>query len=125
MKKKELLKVYFAITIAVLVATSTLIGFYLQLSPIVSFLISVNTFALLFFGFDKLQAVRRGFRVPEMVLWGIALIGGSVGALLGMNLFRHKTRKTSFQFVLVMIILLQIGIGYFAFEYLGKTLTNL
>ena len=125
MKRKELFKVYFVITVIVLIAGSVLIGTYLNFAPLLSFVIAVNAFAFLIFGFDKLQAVRRGFRVPEMVLWGISLIGGSIGALLGMNIFRHKTRKTSFQFVLVIIILLQIGIGYFVFEQLGKALTNL
>lgn len=51
----------------------------------------------------------RGWRIPEMVLWLCSLIGGSIGAWIAMILFHHKTKKLSFQLVMVLILLVQIG----------------
>lgn len=80
----------------------------------------INGATFLFFGFDKWMARSQTWRVSEKLLWVLALIGGSVGALIGMSFFRHKTSKASFQFVLALIILLQcLGI------WLLFTYTNL
>jgi len=70
---------------------------YLPLSLLLSWIVSVNIAALLFYGFDKLQAQRHQRRVPENVLHGLVLAGGWVGGLGGMLLFNHKIRKGSFQ----------------------------
>jgi uncharacterized membrane protein YsdA (DUF1294 family) len=58
------------------------------------------TFA--FYGWDKSQSGRGGWRVPEMILHGLSLIGGVGGGWLGMFLFRHKTRHTEFLLVLIV-----------------------
>ena len=63
---------------------------------------------MLFYGYDKHQAGNNGFRIPEIVLHLLALIGGSPGALLGQILFRHKTRKVKFSFVFIMIVIIQV-----------------
>jgi len=60
-------------------------------------LISLTT--LIAWGYDKYQATRQGWRVPEKTLLGLTIFGGFPGALLGMQLFRHKTRKTYFLLV--------------------------
>ena len=57
----------------------------------------VNTSSLVLFGYDKHQASSRGWRVPERRLCNFAQAGGWVGGLVAMQLFRHKTRKESFQ----------------------------
>ena len=54
------------------------------------YLVIVNVLAILFFGWDKLCAKKDRWRVPELRLMLLALIGGSVGALLAMKMFRHK-----------------------------------
>ncbi len=77
---------------------------------IIIYLATVNVVAFLLFGFDKWMARGGGWRISEKILWLVALVGGSVGALAGMNFFRHKTRKASFQFVLACIVLLHVGI---------------
>ena len=64
-------------------------------------LASWSVTAFLFYGFDKGQAKRDGWRVPEVVLHGLSLVGGFVGAFLGMRIFHHKTKKS--QFLAVMI----------------------
>ena len=51
-------------------------------------------------------------RTRELTLWILALVGGSLGTLLGMNYFRHKTKKQSFQAVLAMILAIQVWIVY-------------
>jgi len=67
--------------------------------------INVATFAL--YGLDKLLAVFETRRVPERTLHLTAFLFGSPGALLAMIAFRHKTRKTSFQLVLAVLVLVQ------------------
>jgi uncharacterized membrane protein YsdA (DUF1294 family) len=69
-------------------------------------LVSVTTFAAC--GWDKARAVTRGRRVPERVLLGLALLGGSPGLLVGMAVFRHKTRSPGFLISLAAISLLQL-----------------
>jgi uncharacterized membrane protein YsdA (DUF1294 family) len=67
----------------------------------------VNLTAFAYYGYDKWQARRGGRRVPEVVLHGVALAGGSLGAWLAMRVFRHKTIKGGFRFVFWTIVVLQ------------------
>jgi uncharacterized membrane protein YsdA (DUF1294 family) len=66
-------------------------------SLIICWVIAISLTAFIAFGFDKLSAISRWLRVPETVLIGLAFVGGTIGALLAMGLFRHKTAKRSFQ----------------------------
>lgn len=59
-------------------------------------------------GIDKLKARRRGFRIPEATLFIIAIIGGSIGSILGMYIFRHKTRHRTFTIGMPAILIVQI-----------------
>ncbi|MBT4153169.1 MAG: DUF1294 domain-containing protein [Candidatus Magasanikbacteria bacterium] len=74
------------------------------------YLLIINVITFFAFGFDKLRARKRGDRVSEKSLWLFTLIGGSIGALLGMKYFRHKTKKLSFQAVVAVILALQIAL---------------
>ena len=56
--------------------------------------ISLITFFL--YAADKSKAKRRAWRIPEKVLLGFSFLGGAVGGLCGMNLFRHKTKHWYF-----------------------------
>lgn len=67
------------------------------------YLILVNIVALAVFGIDKRKAVRHKYRIPEATLLGLALIGGAAGALAGMHLFHHKTRKPLFRAIPVLL----------------------
>lgn len=69
--------------------------------------LSLAAFALAVF--DKLRARRGGVRIPERVLLGAALVGGSPGLLLAMLVARHKTRKASFLLAFAMVVALQIA----------------
>ena len=57
---------------------------------------------------DKIKAKRNLWRIPESTLIAVAAIGGSIGAIAGMNLFRHKTKHAKFYIGLPVILALQI-----------------
>lgn len=57
---------------------------------------------------DKRKAIRHRWRIPERVLIGIALLGGSIGCLAGMYLARHKTRHLKFSVGIPVILAIQI-----------------
>ncbi|UTR05253.1 DUF1294 domain-containing protein [Alkalihalobacillus sp. LMS6] len=78
----------------------------------------LSVFTMLLMGMDKHNARNRKSRVPEKSLFLLALIGGSVGLLAGMYVFRHKTRKSGFKYGIPAIILIQIGIGLFIYSLL-------
>lgn len=71
------------------------------------YLVLVNGVTFFMFGFDKWLATSYEWRVRERSLFLLMLIGGSIGAMVGMNFFRHKTRKIDFQLIALSIILLQ------------------
>lgn len=73
--------------------------------------INVITFAV--FGIDKLKAVKNRWRVPEKILFFLALLGGSLGAIIGMYSFRHKTKKIAFRIGIPVILIVQIVFIYF------------
>ena len=60
-------------------------------------------------GADKRRARRAAFRVPEKTLFLLALLGGAPGGLLGMGLFRHKTRHWTFVWGFRILTLLQLA----------------
>lgn len=71
-------------------------------------LLGWNLAAFALMGADKAKARRGRWRVPEKTLFLSALLGGSVGAMLGMSLFRHKTRHRSFRLGMPLILCLQV-----------------
>ena len=78
---------------------------------IIIYVCVINVIAFLMYGLDKVKAKRRQWRIPESTLLGVAVIGGSIGAFLGMQIFRHKTKKPKFYIGVPAIFILQaIGI---------------
>ena len=77
------------------------------------YLIGINILTFLIYGADKWKAQRDKWRIPEDTLIWLAVAGGSVGALLGMNLFRHKTKHRKFFLGIPAILLVQLGLLYF------------
>ncbi len=77
------------------------------------YLILINLITFSVFGIDKLKAVKNKWRIPEKILFLFSIIGGSVGGLLGMYTFRHKTQKPAFKFGIPVILILQIVLIYF------------
>ena len=68
----------------------------------------LNIAGFIVMGMDKRRAIKHAFRIPEATLFTIAIIGGSVGSILGMYVFRHKTRHASFVYGMPAILILQI-----------------
>ena len=73
-----------------------------------AYLVLVNAAALALMLVDKQKARRGVWRIPEATLLGIAVFGGSIGAIAGMYLFRHKTRHLKFSLGLPLILAVQI-----------------
>lgn len=82
---------------------------WIKIAPV--WLIAVNLAAAAAFGVDKSRARRGKWRVRERTLFLLAILGGSPGAILGMYLFRHKTRHWYFRFGLPGILLLQAALA--------------
>lgn len=74
---------------------------------VIYYLIAVNIGTLLIYGLDKLKARRGQWRTPESTLLLLALIGGSIGAWCGMQLFRHKTQHKKFKYGIPAILIIQ------------------
>ncbi|WP_342525136.1 DUF1294 domain-containing protein [Chryseomicrobium sp. FSL W7-1435] len=70
--------------------------------------IIMSVVALFTMRYDKQQARKGGQRVPENTLWLLALLGGGPGAYAGMQMFRHKTKHTSFRIGFLMLAVLQL-----------------
>ena len=73
------------------------------------YLAIINAVAIAAYGWDKLCAIRKWWRVPELMLLGLAAIGGSVGALVAMKLFHHKTLHLKFKYGVPLILALQVA----------------
>ena len=76
---------------------------------LVLYYIAINLIGLSAMVIDKIRAMERRFRIPESVLFILALLGGSAGCIAGMIIFRHKQRKPAFRYGLPLILILQIG----------------
>ena len=76
-----------------------------------TYLVLVNAVGFLLMLIDKIKAKAGAWRIPEATLIGIAVAGGSIGTILGMNLFRHKTKHPKFYIGLPVILTLQIVLG--------------
>lgn len=75
---------------------------------IIIYVCVINVIAFLMYGLDKVKAKRRQWRIPESTLLGVAVIGGSIGAFLGMQIFHHKTKKPKFYIGIPVIFILQV-----------------
>ena len=75
------------------------------------YLVAMNVLGLALMGIDKRKAVNHRWRIPESHLFLAALLGGSLGAFLGMHLFRHKTRHWYFRYGLPLILAVQLVAG--------------
>lgn len=74
------------------------------------YLIIINALGFLLMLADKYKAVKNQWRIPEATLMGVAVMGGSLGAILGMNLVRHKTKHTKFTVGLPTLLFFQVAI---------------
>ncbi len=74
------------------------------------YIIVINLIGFALMGIDKRKAQRSAYRIPEATLFTIALMGGSLGSVIGMYTFRHKTKHWYFKFGMPIILLLQVAL---------------
>ena len=77
------------------------------------YLIMINVITFALYGLDKWRAMTRQWRVREKKLIILALIGGSIGAMIGMTVFHHKTRKKKFTIGVPLMLAAQILLLFF------------
>ena len=87
-----------------------LVRFLPSLNVVWAWLIALNAITFLIYGYDKAIAGKGPTRVPEMVLLGLVLFGGTLGAIIGRVFFDHKTKKESFRVKFWLVVLLQVGL---------------
>ena len=89
------------------------------MQPVITYLLwylaAVNLVSFTVYGVDKAKARRGAWRVPEKTLFLLPLLGGSVGALLGMLVFRHKTKHWYFVWGIPLILLAQIALAVWVY----------
>ncbi len=79
------------------------------------YLLAVNLLTFITYGIDKYKARHNHWRVREASLLLLAALGGSIGALLAMKVFRHKTQHKKFRFGVPAILLVQLVIAAFLY----------
>lgn len=72
------------------------------------YILAINVITFVIYGIDKLKAKKGKWRTPEACLLGLAVIGGSIGAYLGIKVWHHKTLHKKFKYGIPAIIILQI-----------------
>ena len=78
---------------------------------ILIYLAIINMVAFFAYGIDKWKAQHNRWRIPESVLLGLAAVGGSVGAWLGMQAWRHKTQHKKFKYGVPAIFVVQVALA--------------
>jgi Predicted membrane protein len=81
------------------------------MKTILLLLVAVNLVSFTLYGLDKLKAKKGLWRIRESTLLLIAALGGSVGALLGMEVFRHKTKHWQFKVLVPVFLVLHIALA--------------
>lgn len=84
---------------------------------LIAYAVIVNIVGFASMGIDKKKARNHKWRVPETMLFFYAIIGGSLGSLIGMHLFHHKTKHWYFVIGIPLILVIQLVIiGLFIFN---------
>ncbi len=83
------------------------------------YLLVLNLAGFLSMEFDKRKAIKHQRRIPEKVLFLFAILGGSIGSILGMQIFRHKTKHWYFVIgmpvILILQVLIAVALNYYVF----------
>ncbi len=117
MKWKNPVFRYTLITFGVSLVGAVLIALN-GVDPVLAWLLVISLVTFLTYGYDKLIAGSGRTRVPERVLLALAFAGGTLGALAGMWLFRHKTAKASFRLKFWLVVVAQIAVLVVYFAYI-------
>lgn len=74
------------------------------------YLLGINAVAFIVYGIDKYKAKKAKWRIPEATLLLLAVLGGSIGAWMGMKVWHHKTMHKKFKYGIPAILLIQIAL---------------
>ena len=83
------------------------------MNHILCYLALINVITFLVYGIDKLKAKKRKWRIPEATLILFAIMGGSIGAWLGIKVWHHKTMHKKFKYGIPIILALQVGLSLY------------
>lgn len=87
---------------------------------VIIYLVFINIATFFLYGIDKWKAKRSRWRVPESTLLWMAALGGSIGALMGMKVWHHKTLHGKFKYGIPLILAVQIAILVFGYIHFLK-----
>ena len=76
----------------------------------VFYILILNFVTILVFGIDKSKAKKGMWRIPESTLLLMAVLGGSIGAWMGMRVWRHKTQNTKFKYGIPVVFIIQVAL---------------
>lgn len=79
-------------------------------SYLIYYLLAINAVAFIVYGIDKYKAKKAKWRISEATLLLLALLGGSIGAWMGMKVWHHKTMHKKFKYGIPAILLIQIAL---------------
>jgi uncharacterized membrane protein YsdA (DUF1294 family) len=91
-----------------------LIDISFSISYFHAYLVVVSLVSFVIYAYDKFQALKKSQRVSEMKLLGSSLLGGSVGSILAMLIFRHKIKKASFIIKFSLVVIIQ-AVGFYLY----------
>lgn len=77
---------------------------------LIIYFVTINVATFLVYGVDKWKAKRSKWRITEAALLLLAVLGGSIGALLGMKVWHHKTMHKKFKYGIPLIIIVQVAV---------------
>ena len=77
------------------------------------YVLILNFVTMLVYGIDKFKAKKGKWRIPESTLLLLAVLGGSIGAWLGMRVWRHKTQHKKFKYGIPVIFILQVALCFY------------
>ena len=80
------------------------------MSCLAYYLLAINVVAFIVYGIDKYKAKKAKWRIPEATLLLLAVLGGSIGAWMGMKVWHHKTMHKKFKYGIPAILLIQIAL---------------
>jgi len=106
---------YAAVAALLVIVVAVVVVLVTRWDPFLVWVIAAGLVTFGMYGYDKTQSKLGGWRVPEVVLHGLALAGGFWGGWLGRWIFHHKTQKPVFTLVLTVSTLLYLGLAFYRF----------
>lgn len=89
---------------------------HIVIKLILIFFAAMNLIAFSLMGIDKYKATKHLWRIPEATLFLFVICGGSIGGILGMFVFHHKTRHWYFRYGFFLILFIQLALLYFLYR---------